>query len=196
MTVRLKPQYAFGWAVLGLFCLVVVAEVSLGGVLNRIGTWVSGWAVATWITETWGVPFSIAELDAWESRDYVLAGLYGTAGIGLVGYGLRDLMFPRRMLIATAEGVTVRLRGWFGKTSYIPWLSVDDVRPGRLSDFDEVTEVLVFTILDRSGLPSDPWGARWIDEYTLAVPTRRWTHSADEVASGLRPLALQAMVTI
>lgn len=204
MIVRLKPQYTFGWAVLGLFCLLVVlgvylVDVGSGGTevaTARFAARFGSLGIATWITDNLGVPFTIAELDAWEARDYILAGLYGTAGLGLVGYGLRDLLVPRKMLSATNEGVSLRLNGWFGKTSFVPWLAIDDVRPGRMSDYDEVTEVLVFTVVDRSGLPDDPWGARWIDDYTLAVPTRRWTHSAETVTQSLRELALQSMVTI
>lgn len=196
MIVRVKPHRTFAWAILGLLGATILADFLVGGLMASGATWLQSTPIATWVTERFGVPFSLGEIDAFEARDYLWAAAYGTLGLGLVIHGLRDLLVPRKVLVADDEGISVHLSGWFGRTTRIPWPVIDDIRGGRLTHLDAISEALMVTVTSNEGIPSDPWGARWIDDNTLAIVARHWTKTPDAVAEGLKDLALQAKAVL
>jgi len=196
MIVRVKPHRTFAWAMLGLLGATILADFVAGGLLASVGVSLQSTAFVTWLTERFGVPFSLGEIDAFEARDFLWAGAYGTFGLGLIVHGLRDLLVPRKVLEANDEGIAVHLTGWFGRATSIPWSVIDDVRGGRLTHLDGVSEALMVTVTTNEAIPADPWGARWIDDNTLAIMARHWTKTPDEVAEGLTELALRSKATL
>lgn len=194
MIVRVKPHRTFGWAMLGLLGATILADFMVGGLLATTATWMSATPLATWATERFGVPFTLGELDAFEARDFLWAGFYGAFGAGLIVHGLRDLLVPRKVLVADDQGVRVHLGGWLGRATLIPWRVIDDIRAGRFSNLDHVSEALMVTVTDRSGLPDDPWGARWVDENTLGLVAKHWTRKPADVADGLTEILVRSQV--
>ena len=196
MIVRVKPHRTFAWAMLGLLGATILAEFVVGGLLASVASSLQSTPFVTWLTERFGVPFSLGEIDAFEARDFLWAAAYGTFGLGLIVHGLRDLLVPRKVLEADDEGIAVHLTGWFGRATPIPWSVIDDVRGGRLTHLDGVSEALMVTVTTNEAIPTDPWGARWIDDNTLAIMARHWTKTPDEVAEGLTELALRSKATL
>ena len=196
MIVRVKPHRTFAWAMLGLLGATILADFVVGGLLASVASSLQSTAFVTWLTERFGVPFSLGEIDAFEARDFLWAAAYGTFGVGLIIHGLRDLLVPRKVLEANEEGIAVHLTGWFGRATRIPWNVIDDVRGGRLTHLDGVSEALMVTVTTNEAIPADPWGARWIDDNTLAITARHWTKTPDEVAEGLTELALRSKANL
>lgn len=196
MIVRVKPHRTFAWAMLGLAGATILADFVVGGLLANVATTLQSTPFATWLTERFGVPFSLGEIDAFEARDFLWAAAYGTLGVGLIIHGLRDLLVPRKVLEADGDGIALHLTGWFGRATRIPWSVIDDVRGGRLTHLDAVSEALMVTVTTSEGIPADPWGARWIDDNTLAISARHWTKTPDAVAEGLTELALRSKALI
>ena len=195
IVVRIKAYRTFGWAVLGLVGVAILADFLVGGLLAGLGQWFVELSGVQSLAEWLGIPLSLGELDEFEPRDVLLAAFYGSIGVALAVYGIRDLLLPRKVLVGDRDGLTVHLGGWFGAPTYIPWGSIDDVRPGRLEDLDAVTSALLVTVTSPDDIPSDPWGARWVDEYTLAISAKHWTKSPTEVAESLAQITSSASVT-
>lgn len=191
IVVRAKAYRTFGWAVLGLVGVAILADFVVGGLLAGIAEWFAQLSGVQSAADWLGIPLSLGELDEFEPRDVLLAAFYGTIGAALTVYGIRDLMLPRKVLVADQDGLTVHLGGWFGRPTHIPWRSIDDVRPGRLEHLDAVSPALMVTVTSLDGLPLDPWGAGWVDEYTLAINAKHWTKSPTEVAEEVAEIALR-----
>ncbi len=196
IVVRVKPHRTFGWAMLGLLGATILADFLVGGLLSGAATWLEDTAFVAWVTERFGVPFTLGEIDPFEARDYLWAAAYGTFGFGLIVHGLRDLLIPRKVLVADEGGMTVHLSGWFGRPTKIPWSVIDDVRGGRLTHLDHVSEALMVTVTTSESIPEDPWGARWIDDHTLAITARHWTRTPADVAEGLTDMAIRSRAVV
>lgn len=181
---------------LGLLGATILADFLVGGLLSGAAAWLQGTAFVAWLTGRFGVPFTLGEVDAFEARDFLWAAAYGTFGIGLIVHGLRDLLIPRKMLVADDDGMTVHLSGWFGRPTEIPWSVIDDVRGGRLTHLDHASEALMVTVTTPESIPQDPWGARWIDDHTLAIAARHWTRTPADVAEGLTEMAIRSRAVV
>jgi hypothetical protein len=51
---------------------------------------------------------------------------------------------------------------------------------------------MAIKVLRRDHLPDDPFGARWLDDHTLAVLASDWERSPEEVVARLEEVALAA----
>ncbi len=125
-----------------------------------------------------------------EPRDWVWAGALLAAGVALAGWGLKELIAPRKVLQTDDEGLWLSLAGPFRPASHLPWEQVVQIAPGRVGEAGTAIPVLVMTVVGRGSLPADPWGARWMSPTELAVSTQDWELGAEEVAAkleGLRP---------
>lgn len=123
-----------------------------------------------------------------EPRDWVWAGALLAAGVGLAGWGLKELIAPRKVLQADDDGLWLSLAGPFRSASYLPWEQVVQVAADQVGEAGTTIPVLVVTVEGRGSLPSDPWGARWKSATELAVSTEDWEVDAEEVAAGLERL--------
>lgn len=111
--------------------------------------------------------------EPFEPRDDILAALLAVTGGTMVLFALKELVAPRRLLLANTEGLRLPLSGPFGRTTEIGWLQVDDIETGPTT--------ISVNLAHAGGVPEDPWGARWVADRTLRLSTWWWDRPAEEV---------------
>jgi uncharacterized membrane protein len=161
-------------------------------------------ALKAWLVALLGVPFLLVGVDVLTRRRFYVAFgelIYGTgqvppieprdqifgaallvAGIVMVGFGLRELVLPKKTLQADGDGITLAISGPFRRPIRLPWHQVGDIHADVIEEDDEPVPVLVFEVEDPSLLPEDPWGARWIGEREVALIAADWVLPARTVA--------------
>ncbi|MGH8874847.1 MAG: hypothetical protein ACRDVM_06290, partial [Acidimicrobiia bacterium] len=127
----------------------------------------------------------------YEARDVIWAWAMLAVGAALTGFGLKELLFPKPVLTVGEEGLAVRLRGPRRPLVVLAWEEVGDVGADRVDDEGDVVEVLTVEVRERSGLPNDPWGARWLDHRTLLVAGSDWESSPERVAKRITDYAVE-----
>ncbi len=122
------------------------------------------------------------------SRDSMWGWLFVAAGIGLLAWGLLELVNPTLILKADKKTLELKLAGPTRPPVSIPWGQVEDLGAGVVED--DGTELPVFwvRVSDPEVLPSNPWGARYIASDTVAILTSDWEESAAEVVSSIKAL--------
>lgn len=168
VVVRRSPWKVLGVALLGVPLVFLVVDY-VWGVIGIFDT-VIGWAYGT------------KEVEPFEPRDDILAAVLGLVGGGMVVFGLKELIAPRRVFAADDEGMTIPLSGPFGRRSRIGWIQVDDL--------ESESNALRIHVSNAGGMPDDPWGARWDGDRTLRIPTRWWDRSPDWVIDEVARLGL------
>ncbi len=136
-----------------------------------------------------------AELDPFEPRDLVWASFFGLVGSTALVWGLRELLFPRRILTIDESGLEIGLGGPFRGSVRVPWQDIDDLRLGTLAEHGTERSALVLTIFDRGLLPEHPWAARWTDDFTLAIDVSGWDRTPAEVLTEFDSARRVGMVT-
>lgn len=126
--------------------------------------------------------------DAFEARDTLWAILFLLVGLLLVVFGLKELLFPRPVLIADESTTRWALGGPFRKPVEIPWDSILGWSAVTVDDAGTPLPALVVELTERGSLPIDPWGARWSGETNLVVLTGDWQQSAEVVDAALHEL--------
>lgn len=121
------------------------------------------------------------DLDAFEARDYIWASVFATVGILALAWGLRELLFPRRIFAIDEAGVAVSVSGPLRRAARVPWHDVDSLHVGSLEIDGEIVPTMDLTVLERGELPEYPWSARWRDTYTLALDTVGWDRTPTEI---------------
>jgi hypothetical protein len=176
-------------------------------------------ALRMWLFAILGVPFIIFGVDILGGRqlttrltDYIYPGENATppvlethelawawaflvAGGLFTAWALKELIAPRRVVQGDWRGVTLGVAGPFRPATLIPWSDIEDVRAGTASDGESEFPVLVFDISRLGDLPQRPWGARWVGPNQLAIASRDWEYEAFIVATQLRELASQVVVS-
>ncbi len=164
-------------------------------------------ALKVWLVALLGVPFVLLGLDllteqrfingfgtliygaeqipAFEPRDRIFAIVAVAAGVVLVAWGLRDLVVPRKLIVADDSGMRLALGGPLHRAVSVPWDDVGDIRAEMTDEDGEVLPVVVMEFTDPGSLPTDPWAARWINPTTLMIETSGWSLTADTVAARL-----------
>ncbi|MBT8212312.1 MAG: hypothetical protein KJN71_04105, partial [Acidimicrobiia bacterium] len=107
---------------------------------------------------------------------------YSFIGIGgaCVAGAIVALASSRPLGRVDADGVHLRLAGPGRALSSIPWDAIGSVRSGVE---DSGARVLIVDLVHvPTGLPDDPWDARWHGS-TLSVFTDSWTPPSEEVAA-------------
>lgn len=125
-----------------------------------------------------------------EPRDVVWAWVMLVVGIGLAFWGLKELIFPTSMVTADADGVGLKVTGPFRSPVMIPWDQVDDIGSATVEDEGDLLPVLWFRVTDPEAFPAEPWGARWMDDQTIAILAGDWDRSATTAARELTDVAL------
>lgn len=107
-------------------------------------------------------------------------GLFG-AGIAAAAWGLKDLLFPRRVLTLDADYLTLRVGSRVNMERRYAWNEIMEVRSGVLEDEAGIVPILSLRFIDDSLLPPNPWGAvadpPWIHLYA-----NEWDRQAHEIA--------------
>jgi hypothetical protein len=164
-------------------------------------------AVKVWLLALLGVPFLLIgadlffeqkligrfgdlvygseELPAFEPRDTILAGLFIVVGSVLVLWGLKELLFPKKVLVADSEGIRLAVAGPFRPSVLIPWESIEDVEFVVVDDEGESRPSVRVEISGTSVLPEYPWGARWEAAGRLRMDATDWSPAADGIVESL-----------
>jgi hypothetical protein len=125
-----------------------------------------------------------------EPRDVIWAIFLLALGATLSGFGLKELLAPRAIVKADATGLSLRIAGPLRGPVVIPWEALDDIGAEALEDDGDLVTVMWLKFRDPSVAPPDPWGARWIDDKTLAVLASDWELPAKEVAEKVADIAV------
>jgi hypothetical protein len=125
-----------------------------------------------------------------EPRDVIWGVFLLVLGATLSGFGLKELLAPRAMVKADATGLRLRIAGPLKGPVVIPWEALDDIGAEELEDDGDLVSVMWLKFTDPSVAPTDPWGARWIDDKTLAVLANDWELPAKEVAEKVADIAV------
>ena len=101
--------------------------------------------------------------------------IFLVAGGGMLIWALKDLVLPREMLGVDDSGVSfASLLGPGGGRFHVPQSEIIDATPAVLVEDSDRSPAVAIRFADPSRLPSDPWGAIWVD-HTLFIRTSGWT---------------------
>ena len=75
--------------------------------------------------------YGAEELPAFEPRDTIIAVLFIIGGAAVTLWGLKELVFPRKVLVADQEGIRLTLAGPFRPAVVIPWKAVGNTFRNR-----------------------------------------------------------------
>lgn len=167
-------------------------------------------AIRVWLLALLGVPFVLLGVDllteqrfinafgalvygaeqipAFEPRDKIFAIVAVLAGLVLVIWGLRDLVLPRKLIVADDVGLRIALAGPLRRAVSIPWKDVGEIRAEMTDEGGELLPVLIVEFSDPRRLPIDPWAARWVSPTTLMIESSGWALGADKVAAELKTI--------
>ena len=159
VVIRRSPWRALVVALAGVPLVLLVLDYvwGIGGFFDAIIEW----------------SYGSKDPEPWEPRDDILAALLGVIGGGMVLFGLKELIVPRRVFRADTTGVQVPLSGPFGRRSEIGWTQIEDMSSDG--------EHLQLHLTNAGGIPADPWGAKWDGDRTLRIPTGWWERRPDWV---------------
>ena len=127
-----------------------------------------------------------------EPRDYIWAVALIIVGLLIAVFGVAELINPRPVLAASEDGIRLRIGNPFSSLTFIPWNEVVDVGAEQLDDEGDPVSVFVLTVASRDRLPAHPWGARWLDDKTLAVLATDWETPPARVAERVAAASLAA----
>ena len=94
--------------------------------------------------------------------------------------------------MADAKGLHLHLGHPFSRLVTVPWSEVDDIGAEELDDDGSVIPVMWVRVSNPEHLPSNPWGARWIEPDTLAVMAADWEKAPRLVAQAAAEIAVSA----
>ena len=127
-----------------------------------------------------------------EPRDVIWAVVLLILGLIFIGFGLSELLIPRPVLVADASGLHLHLGHPLSRLVTIPWSEVDDIGAEDLDDDGSVIPVMWVRVSNPEQLPSNPWGARWIEPDTLALMAADWERNPRFVAEAAAEIAVNA----
>jgi hypothetical protein len=170
-------------------------------------------ALKMWLLAMAGIPMLVISLDVltnrritnrlrellfrpedtqiFEPRDVIWAWAIALFAVFLVGWGLKELFLPTKLLECRPEGLALKLRGPFRPVDVVAWDDIVDL-DGIVAE-DEGTRVPLFWIRLGEGhhLPDDPWGARWLRPNELGILAQDWAESPDQVAENVADFAVE-----
>jgi hypothetical protein len=128
---------------------------------------------------------------AYEPRDIVWAVALVLVGLVLSIIGLKELVVPKVVLAADADGLQLRLAGPRQPPVAIPWESLEDVRADVMNDDGDLVPVLVVSVKEDGLLPADPWAARRTATNTVAINATDWEQRPETVAEKVTEVAIE-----
>jgi hypothetical protein len=75
----------------------------------------------------------------------------------------------------------------------IAWENIKDVGGADIDDEGQIVPLFVVGVFDRSGLPDNPWGARWVDDAELGILAEDWGRDPQQVAEKVADYAVEAV---
>jgi hypothetical protein len=126
------------------------------------------------------------DVEAFEIRDDVLIGALALVGTLFVIISVKELLAPRKMVVANEAGMKFALSGPLKKPSEASWLQIKDLVAGDDS--------MIVQLHHRGELPDDPWGARWVDDSTLEIRASMWERVPEKFINQIADLGLPTAV--
>lgn len=145
--------------------------------------------ITRWLTD---LMFTADDVQIFEPRDVIYAWVMLIFGAVFVGWGLKELFWPTKVLECTDDGLAVKLLGPLRPSSLIAWDNVRDVGGAEVDDEGDLIPLMVITVFSRSGLPDTPWGARWVEDRALGIMTQDWGRDPQVVAEDIAGYAVDA----
>lgn len=145
--------------------------------------------ITRWLTD---LIFRPEDVQIYEPRDVIFAWVMFLFGALLVAWGLKELFIPTKVIECTDDGLAIRVNGPFRGPSLIPWNNIRDVGGADIDDDGAVVPLLVVTVFDRSDLPENPWGARWVAERELGIMAQDWEEDPQDAAERIAEFAVDA----
>ena len=137
------------------------------------------------------VIFRPEDTQIFEPRDEIYAWALILFTAGIIGWTLKELFLPTKLIECREEGLAVKLRGPMKGLDLLVWESISDVVGGEIDDEGDRIPVLNIMLFERGDLPAHPWGARWVGESQLAVLGEDWAETPDEVANQIADCAVE-----
>ena len=134
--------------------------------------------------------FRPEDTQIFEPRDVIWAWVMLVVGGIVVVFGLKELMFPTTVIEANGQGLRLKLSGPLRPSTTVPWDAIDDIGSGSVADEGDRLPVLWLRLFRPELLPPEPWGARWIDEQTIALLASDWDRSAVRASEEISALAV------
>lgn len=129
--------------------------------------------------------YGAEELPAFEPRDTIIAVLFIIGGAALTLWGLKELVFPRKVFVADREGIRLAVAPPFRPAVLVPWAAVADIEYHVIDDEGDKRPVVRVEVSDRTSLPENPWGARWVSRTELLVDTTGWSPDPSDIVGSL-----------
>ncbi|MDH3259430.1 MAG: hypothetical protein OEM81_06780 [Acidimicrobiia bacterium] len=129
--------------------------------------------------------YGTEELPAFEPRDTIIAALFIIGGAVLTLWGLKELVFPKKVFVADHEGIRLAVNGPFRPAVLVPWELLTDVGYEVINDEGDLCPSIRVEVADRTGLPDHPWGARWVGSNELLIDTAGWSPPASDIVDSL-----------
>jgi hypothetical protein len=170
-------------------------------------------AVKMWVMAMAGVPLLVISLDVltnrritnwlreivfrpddtqiYEPRDVIWAWVMALFAFFLIIWGLKELFVPTKVLECRDEGLALRIVGPLQPPALIAWDDINDVAGVEIDDDGEKIKLLVIDLLHRGDLPTNPWGARWVNETELGVLAQDWADDPGVVAQEIADYAVE-----
>ena len=129
--------------------------------------------------------YGAEELGASDPRDWIFASLFIIVGTVLTLWGLKELIFPKKILVADRAGLHLAVTGPFQRAALVPWDKLTDLVYEVIDDEGDARPVIKLEVTDRSIFPDHPWGARWIKPDVLLIDATGWSPPASGVVDSL-----------
>ena len=146
--------------------------------------------ITRWLTD---LIFRPEDVQIYEPRDVIFAWAMLLFASFLVVWGLKELFVPTKVLETADEGLKIKVSGPFRPSSLIAWDNIRDVGGAEIEDEGDAIPLFVVGVFDRSGLPDNPWGARWVDERDLGILAEDWNQDPQKIAEQVADFAVEAV---
>ncbi len=127
-----------------------------------------------------------------EPRETVWAIALVVVGIAVVAWGLKELLAPTKMVVADVAGLSLKVTGPFSRPFTLAWDQIEDIGSATVDDDGDHLPVVWIRTTEPGVLPADGWGARPMDDRTIAVMTADWEISHVATADGISAWVLAA----
>ena len=178
MTVIVRRSAIRMWlmAIGGIPLLLIALDVLTN---RRISDWLRG------------IVFTGEDTQLFEPRDLVWAWAMAVFALFLVGWGLKELFAPTKVVHCRPEGLALSITGPRRSMVVIPWSQIIDVSGREIEDEGAMVPMLVVEVRSTKELPTNPWGARWISDNELGVLAEDWPEPPEPVASRIGDYAVE-----
>lgn len=169
-------------------------------------------ALRMWLMALGGIPLLVISLDVltnrrltnylrellftpertqiFEPRDVIWAWVMLAFSVFVIIWGLKELFVPTKVIECRPEGLAMRLGGPLRRPNVVPWAIVADVDEFEMVDEGKKLPYLLLEFYSVDALPTEPWGARWVADRTLAILAEDWVDKPLTVAEKIADYAV------